>query len=94
MWSFFAKRRVDRFHFMKCKSHNAECAYYHISPCEIKWARKNPLGAGLVVARIAPFFVAKADERSYVKQVKADGGWLDLYRLEKMGLVPFFGGAP
>ena len=56
--------------------------------------KKNPLGGGLSVAQIAPFSVPVEYLRSYVKQVKADGGWLDLYRLEKMGLVPFFGGTP
>ena len=52
-------------------------------------ARKNPLGAGWVVAQIAPFSVPVKYLRSYVNQVGVVGGWLDLYPLAKMGLVPF-----
>ena len=41
------------------------------------------------VAQIAPFSVPVKYLRSYVNQVKVVGGWLDLYPLAKMGLVPF-----
>jgi len=47
-----------------------------------------------LVAQIAPFSVPVKYLRSYVNQVAVAGGWLDLYPLAKMGLVPFFGGAP
>ena len=41
------------------------------------------------VAQIAPFSVPVKYLRSYVNQVKVVGGWLDLYPLARMGLVPF-----
>ena len=51
-------------------------------------SRKNPLGRASV-AQIAPFSVPGEYLRSYVNQVKVVGGWLDLYPLARMGLVPF-----
>ncbi len=50
---------------------------------------KKPARGGLSVAQIAPFSVPVRYLRSYVNQVKVVGGWLDLYPLAKMGLVPF-----
>ena len=41
------------------------------------------------VAQIAPFSVPVKYLRSYVNQVGVVGGWLDLYPLARMGLVPF-----
>ena len=41
------------------------------------------------MAQIAPFSVPGEYLRSYVNQVKVVGGWLDLYPLARMGLVPF-----
>ena len=41
------------------------------------------------MAQIAPFSVPVKYLRFYVNQVKVVGGWLDLYPLAKMGLVPF-----
>lgn len=55
---------------------------------------RSPTQGGLSVAQIAPFLVPVKYLRSYVNQVGVVGGWLDLYPLAKMGLVPFFGGAP
>ena len=51
-------------------------------------SRKNPHRAGSV-AQIAPFSVPGEYLRSYVNQVGVVGGWLDLYPLARMGLVPF-----
>ena len=41
------------------------------------------------MAQIAPFSVPVKYLRFYVKRAGVVGGWLDLYPLAKMGLVPF-----
>ena len=50
---------------------------------------RKPAQGGLSVAQIAPFSVPGEYLRSYVNQVGVVGGWLDLYPLARMGLVPF-----